>query len=36
LRILRRIESLGYRTAQRRPTLRAVDVGPMLWHGMRM
>jgi hydroxysqualene synthase len=36
LRILRRIEFLGYRTAQRRPTLGAVDVGPMLWHAMRM
>jgi len=36
LRILRRIESLGYRTAQRRPTLRAIDVGPMLWHAMQM
>ena len=36
LRILRRIESLGHRTAQRRPTLGAADALPMLWHALRM
>jgi hydroxysqualene synthase len=36
LRILRRIESLRYRTAQRRPTLGAADAVPMLWHALRM
>lgn len=36
LRILRRIESLGYRTTQRRPTLGPADAVPMLWHALRM
>ena len=32
LRILRRIERLGYRTMQPRPRLDAADLPPMLWH----
>jgi phytoene/squalene synthetase len=36
LRILRRIESLGCQSAQRRPTLGKADVAPMLWYALRM
>ena len=36
LRILRRIEALGYRTLQQRPALGAADVPAMLWHAARM
>jgi squalene synthase HpnC len=36
LRILRRIEALGYRSMQRRPTLNAADLPPMLWHAAWM
>jgi hydroxysqualene synthase len=36
LRILRRIEALGYRTLQQRPALGAADVPSMLWHAARM
>ena len=36
LRILRRIESMHCQTVQRRPTLGAADVVPMLWHALQM
>jgi len=36
LRILRRIEALGYRSMQRRPALNAADLPPMLWHAAWM
>src|SRR5205085_2866159 len=36
LRILRRIDALGYRTLQQRPALSAADVPAMLWHAARM
>nr|WP_255428157.1 squalene synthase HpnC [Ramlibacter cellulosilyticus] len=36
LRILRRIEGLGYRTFRQRPRLGPADVPPMLWHAARM
>lgn len=36
LRILRRIEGLGFRTLQQRPRLGASDFAPMLWHAARM
>ena len=36
LRILRRIEAIGHRTHERRPTVGALDVPPMLWAAARM
>lgn len=36
LRMLRKIEAMGYRTPQRRPTIAAADLLPMLWHGALM
>jgi squalene synthase HpnC len=36
LRILRRIDGLGYRTLQHRPKLGAADLPAMLWHAARM
>ena len=36
LRILHRIEVLGYRTLQQRPRLGAADLPAMLWHAARM
>ena len=36
LRILRRIDALGYRTLHERPALGAADVPAMLWHAARM
>lgn len=36
LRILRRIEAIGFDTLHRRPTLRPFDLLPMVWHGVRM
>jgi squalene synthase HpnC len=36
LRILRRIEAIGFRTMEQRPTVGARDVPPMLWAAARM
>ncbi|MDB5954701.1 squalene synthase HpnC [Ramlibacter sp.] len=36
LRILRRIEAIGFRTHERRPTVGALDLPPMLWAAARM
>ncbi len=36
LRILRRIEAIGFRTHERRPTVGALDVAPMVWAAARM
>jgi hypothetical protein len=36
LRMLRRIESIGYATLHARPKLRMLDVAPMLWNAARM
>jgi squalene synthase HpnC len=36
LRILHRIEQLGFRTLQSRPRLRPLDLPPMLWRSARM
>ena len=36
LRILDRIESLGYATLTQRPALGRVDLLPMLWRSLRM
>jgi hydroxysqualene synthase len=36
LRILRRIEAIGFDTLHRRPTLRPLDVAPMLWRSALM
>jgi len=36
LRIVARIEALGWRTLSTRPTLRPADLAPMLWAALRM
>ena len=36
LRILHRIEAIGFRTLERRPTVGAFDLPPMLWAAARM
>ena len=36
LRILDKIEALGFRTIERRPKIRAWDALPMLWRALRM
>jgi squalene synthase HpnC len=36
LRILKRIEAIGFRTLEQRPTVGALDVPPMLWAAVRM
>ncbi|RYY51914.1 MAG: squalene synthase HpnC, partial [Comamonadaceae bacterium] len=36
LRILHRIEAIGFDTVHRRPTLRPFDVAPMLWRAAQM